>query len=266
MTRTLTTNPFSAPACPQRRGFTIVELLIVVAIIAVLISLILPAASGTLKSARGFRCQLAQRSIAFDFAVFADEQLHGDRGDDEVLGDRHFRLETFLDSQYMVDEFWAWPGQTVVRIPDTRGNDPMRCAEVSGDLTLRSNMPCSMGAVEPPQRVSFGFNIRLHRPEITGPSGPQFSPPVRLTSAVIDADRVPLFWDVDGQAAFDRGVSPMFGGPSLGSTGPLGGDLYWFPAARHQNQLNVAFTDGSVEATSDPLSEAGWRWDYQPVR
>lgn len=249
------------------RAFTLVELLVVFAILTVLISFMLPAAAGTLRAARTFRCQSSQRSIAFDFKVFADERLHGSRGEDAPLGDSLFRLETFQESQYLVDEFWAWPGQSIVRVPDTRGNDPMRCPEVRGELTLRSNSPCSQGAVDPPQRISFGFNMRLHRPEVVQPDGTiNFSTPARLSSSIVDLPGIPLFWDVDGELAATLGVSPTFSAPSLDSAGPLSGDQYWFPALRHAGKSNFAFTDGSVKTSATPLTESGWRWDYQSGR
>ena len=129
------------PIAPiNRRGgsaFTLIELLIVVAIIGVLLTLIFPAVRGTLGAARGFRCQSSQRTIAFDFSVFADDQLRGSRGNDEqVLRPGMFRMETFQNSQYAVNEFWDYGPVPMYRVPDTKGRDPMRCAEIRGPLDL----------------------------------------------------------------------------------------------------------------------------------
>lgn len=237
-------------------AFTLVELLITITIVAMLVSLLLPAVGRTMSAARSFRCQMSQRSVAFDFQVFADKQLHGDRGDDRDLESQNqFRLENFQDSQYGLDEFWAWGDRQTMTLPDSSGRDPMRCPEVKGVITLLRATPCTAGAINPPTLVSFGFNLRLHRP-----NGPQ----VRLTSTIVEQHKLPLLWDVDGRVATDRGVLPVFSAPALVSPGLPAGDLYWFPAMRHAGSANFAFVDGSVASSSRPLSEPGWQWTYAP--
>jgi prepilin-type N-terminal cleavage/methylation domain-containing protein/prepilin-type processing-associated H-X9-DG protein len=254
----------------RRGGFTLVELLVVIAIVAVLASLLLPAASGTVAAARSFRCQASLRSVAFDFSVFADDTLHGDRGDDsEELSAGKFRLATFQDSQYGLDEFWRWDQANEVTLRAGQPGDPLRCAEIAGDVTLRSGTPCTDDAVSPAEHISYTFNMRLHRPEVRGPGGnPVLSLPVPLTSAILDSGngQVPLAWDVDGAAAVRAEMSPVFGAPSLGSSGPLGGDRFWFPGKRHARKLNAAFVDGHVDSSSDPVDGTTWNWAYQPKR
>jgi len=253
----------------QRGAFTLVELLVVIAIVAILASLLLPAASGTLGAARSFRCQASLRSVAFDFSVFADETLHGDRGNDSTLSGGKFRLATFQDSQYGVDEFWRWNQAEEVTLSAGQPGDPLRCAEVKGDVTLRSATPCTEGAVSPPENVSFTFNMRLHQPEVRGPGGqPMLALPVALTSSILDNTNgnVPLAWDVDGAAAAAAETSPVFGAPSLGSAGPMGGNRFWFPSRRHAGKLNAAFLDGHVGSSAKPLDESSWDWAYQPRR
>ena len=253
-------------AC-TRRGFTLLELLISIAIVAVLLAILLPALGYTVRAARGFRCQVSLRSVAFDFSVFADDNLHGERGDDQaVVGRRRFRLETFQESQYGVDEFWRWGSAATHTLPDAEKNDPMRCNEVRGPITLLNNTPCSQGAVSPARYVSYGFNMRLHRAESTGPSGQPMLRPVILSSEIMDHGRVPLAWDVDGLLAEQRGTTPVFSGPSMGSTGPYANDLFWFPGRRHNGAANFAFIDGSVSSSAQPLSEPGWEWSFQPIR
>lgn len=249
------------------RAFTLLELLVVIALISVLVTLLAPALSSTLGSARGFRCQMSLRQIAFDFSLFADEQFHGDRGDDARLGGRRFRLMTFQESLYGLDEYWQG-GESETNILREKAPDPpMRCTEVHGDLTLRRGLSAEQwGAIAPPQSVSFGFNIRLHRPEV-GEYPLPVDEPVRLTNDVMQHGMTPLVWDVDGQEAFhDKNWIPQFTGPSTSELGFYSNEMVWFPGTRHNGTMNVAFIGGQVISTREPLSESTWDWDYQPVR
>ncbi|MCA9304153.1 MAG: prepilin-type N-terminal cleavage/methylation domain-containing protein [Phycisphaerales bacterium] len=240
-------------------------MLVVIAVVATLFGILLPMLSGSIERARMFKCQMSQRTVAFDFQIFADDQLHGDRGEDS--GRSTFRIETFQESQYGVDEFWRWGGdQQTHETPDSNGNDPMRCPSVRDPVTLRNNVACSSGAVGPPQNISFGFNSRLDRAEIVDSHGRPRAVKARLHPSVVQESNVPLLIDVDGQRAFMIGANPIYTAPSLDSFGPYAGDRVWFPGLRHNGQANAAFMDGHVASSSTPDEEAGWRWDYQPIR
>jgi prepilin-type processing-associated H-X9-DG protein len=139
----------------------------------------------------------------------------------------------------------------------------MRCPEVKGIVTLRSNAPCTAGAIGPYQNLSYGFNIRLREAERLLPE--PGSVPVVLTSAIVQPSKVPLVWDVDGAEAAARDAIPLFSGPSLDSPQVFAGDRYWFPGLRHNREANFAFTDGHVGASARPLAEQ-WNWSYSPVR
>jgi prepilin-type N-terminal cleavage/methylation domain-containing protein/prepilin-type processing-associated H-X9-DG protein len=248
-----------------RRGFTLLELLVSISIIATLLALLLPSIGKTIKSARSIRCQVSQKSVAFDFAVFADATMHGDRGNDPAeLGANLFRLATFIESQYGLDEFWTWSG-TTHSLPDLAGNDPMRCPEVRGRVTLTQGTPCTLGAVAPPDNVSYGFNMRLHMAQTTGPGGQVQATQVKLTSRLLEENMVPFAWDIDGAGARQQQVEPLFSAPTLDSQ-IYGNDRHWWPGFRHQGQANFVFLDGSVRSSTRPLDEDGWRWSYQPVR
>lgn len=246
----------------RRCAFTLVEMLVSLAIVAVLLVIALPMLARTMGSARGFRCQVAQRSVAFDFAVFATDEVGPDRGEDAWLKNR-FRLETFQDSQYGIDEFWRWNGDPTYTLPDNANNDPMRCTEVRSPITVTKYLSCASGGVTPAANLSFGFNLRLHRQPVDVDGSPRLDP-VLLTSAVLESGATPLFWDIDGKVAASRGVNPVFTAPSLDDREILGDNHYWFPARRHNGAVNVAFIDGHVAASRDPLSESGWAW--KPTR
>lgn len=248
-----------------RRAFTLVELLVTLAILALLLAIVLPALSSTIRSARGFRCQMSLRSIAFDFSVFADDQLHGDRGSDTQLGSARFRIETFQESQYGLDEFWRWGNVQTYSLPDPANNDPMRCSEIRGPITLRRNTPClSNMAIMPLRNISYGFNLRLQRAERLDSQGLPVAPSVLLTSRIMESPNVPLAWDVDGAEAQARGTTPVFSAPSLDSLGPFANDQFWYPATRHNGATNFAFVGGHVLSSRRPLEESGWLWSFQP--
>lgn len=239
-------------------------MLVVVAIVSALLGILLPSISGAMASARGFRCQMSLRAVGFDFTVFADDTLHGDRGEDD--GRDSFSLETFQESQYGVDEFWRWGDASEVEFPDAKGNNPMRCPSVTAPITLRRDLACSNGAVGPPQSVSFGFNGRLNRAEVIDTRGRPRAQQVRLRPHMLEFAAVPLLIDVDGQRAFSLGARPVYTAPGLDSPAVYAGDRLWYPALRHRGRSNAVFLDGHVSASSAPATETGWNWAYQPVR
>jgi prepilin-type processing-associated H-X9-DG protein/prepilin-type N-terminal cleavage/methylation domain-containing protein len=243
----------------HQRAFTLVEVLLSIGIIGLLLAIALPGLARTMATARSFRCQVAQRSVAFDFNVFASDDMGPDRGDDADLKNR-FRLETFQESQYGIDEFWRYGAASTHDLPDDQNNDPMRCAEVPDAIRLRRDRPCSSGGVTPPSSISFGFNLRLHR-QTVGDGADARSEPVVLSASVLERGNVPLFWDVNGRVAAARGVNPVFTAPALSDvSGPLADGSSWFPGYRHNGAANFAFIDGHVESSSKPLTEPGWIW------
>lgn len=249
-----------------RCGFTLVELLITIAIMGLLIGLVLPVLGQSLRAARSFRCQMSLRSVAFDFAIFGDRELHGDRGDDRMLPGDRFRLETFQESQYGLDEFWRWGDVRQHELPDANNNDPMRCAQVNGFIMLSRDRPCGDSrAISPAKNVSYGFNARLDRPEVRRANGSYHYPPISLTSTVLSEGNVPLAWDIDGQLAVEKGAVPVFSTPSLRNGGAYGNERMWFPSFRHNGAGNYAFIGGHVLSSSTPLAQSSWQWGYQPI-
>lgn len=255
------------------RAFTLVELIITIAIIATLVALLIPAVRGAIGSARGFKCQMSLRSVAFDFSLFANEQLHPNRGDDaldpQMRAAGQFRMETFQNLQYRINEFWDYGNVNSITLPDPEGRDPMRCAAVKGAITLRRNVPCTSGGVGPAENISYGFNIRTHWSERQAQAGRP--PTVLLTARILDTaeapvSEIPLVWDVDGRVAASRGINPIFSGPTLDSQLLFPNEDYWFPGMRHNGNCNTAFLDGHVRSSRDPLKERGWAWGYDAGR
>lgn len=238
------------------------ELLVVIGVVGLLMSILLSTVGGVLGAARSVRCQTTQRDVVLAFQQFASEELNEGRGDDRRLG-RRFRLATFQDAQYDVDEFWAWGSAEEHTLADPTEGDHMRCAEVGGSITLRRNIECMDGAITPSQNMSYGFNRRLHREEYTDSRGRVRTRQAYLTEQVLQARNVPLLWDVNAEVAAAKFIYPGFSAPSLDSHGAYAHERFWHPAARHNGGTNVAFIDGHVEHEKDLLSQSSWNWSYQ---
>lgn len=248
-----------------RRAFTLIELLVTISIIAILLSLLLPGVRSVRSRSRAYACQVNLRSVSFDFNIFADSSLHGSRGND--TDNSKFHLETFQESQYGIDEFWKRPGS--VFSGSVRDLGVMACAEVSGEVTLRSQTPCRSGAVQPARNVSYAFNLQLDRPE-RYVDGFWITRQIWLNDRMLQEprpDQIPLLWDIDGAVAAERQVTPHYSTAPSDPGRPYSDGTVWFPGLRHGGRMQIAALDGSVRDTATPLSDdQGWRWDYAPVR
>jgi prepilin-type N-terminal cleavage/methylation domain-containing protein len=100
-------------------GFTLLELLVVVAIIAVLAGLLLPVVSKAKAKARQIVCTSSQRQLMLAAQLYTLDNLdhwvangYGHPGETSftrtwVAGDSHFFLPGYTNSQYLVDERYA---------------------------------------------------------------------------------------------------------------------------------------------------------------
>lgn len=243
------------------RGFTLGETLIVVAIIALLISLILPAISAVRGQANGLLCASNMRTISMQFQAFADGTGPRGRGDSESLGTTRFRIGDFQESQYGIDEFWDRSAEAEVAL--VAGRDPMICPSNRGELVRRRGAPCGRESIAPDANVSLAFNMRLARAVVTVNGVPRLSPSAAtfVRSDIQNHPLVPLVFDVAGTRAVGTGVEPFYAAPPVQAGDPYAGGRFWFPASRHRGKTNVAFVGGHVLSSAAPAEES-WNWAY----
>lgn len=243
-----------------RRGLTLMELLVVVTIIGALMALLLPTVSTVRARAKGVRCMVNLRTMAFDFRLFADEFSTVPRGDSDRLAGNRFRLEDFVDSQYKVGEFWT--GKQFETQTMSRSKESTMCPAAAAHLQRKAGRPCKGQAVTPLKNVSYAFNARLDR-EAVWFRGRLVMAPVQLTPRILENGNVPIAFDADGTEAARRNRLPYFSAPPGSLTDAYHNGEYWFPALRHRQRLNAAFTGGHVLTTPDPLRESAWNWEHR---
>ncbi len=240
---------------PRRAAFSLLEVLIVIAIIAILIGVLMSAVSASRAAALRLKCVGQMQHGAFQFRMFADDFAVTTRGDSDQLGPGRFYVDDFADSIYRVDEFWDGP--PAPRAPLDAPSELMMCPAGPKQLLRRPGRTAFELAIWPPRNVSLALNRRLWRTGVT----PGIT---QITSRILSHPGVPLLMDVDGAAAVGAGMLPYYIAPAVAPDDDYAAGGYWFPAYRHAGRLNVAFVGGHVASSTEPLAEPGWRWDYYP--
>jgi prepilin-type N-terminal cleavage/methylation domain-containing protein/prepilin-type processing-associated H-X9-DG protein len=245
------------------RAFTLIELLVVAAIIAVLLTLLLPVLSEARGRMKTLKCASSMRSIGLEFQWFVEGDNPGGHGDSSALGPNRFHISDYLDYMYRLDEFWNLPGNST--LPLYAGQEPMMCPAGPGQLTKRAGFPCGRQALRPPGNITLAANMRLHRAQRQLGDQQLLIPAAStyLRSDILQHPYVPLILDVDGERAFQAGVEPFYTAPPLpDDEGPYGTKPYWHPGRRHDDAVNVVFVGGHVLTSRQPAQEP-WDWAYQ---
>ena len=246
----------------SRRAFTLIEMLVVASIVALLLSLLIPALRSVRQTARLLVCSSNMRTITIEFTFFAEGNVP-DRGDSEQLDRKHFWIDDVQESLYRIDEYWDLGEQTTGAL--TRGGSAMLCPAGAGRLVKRRGWPCGNEAVGPAENVTLAFNMRLYRSEVEFRGARVLAPAAstHVRSEILQHPYVPLIMDVDGREAARRGVEPFYMAPPVpGVEGPYSDGRHWMPSRRHGGKINVSFVGGHVLRSDCPGREK-WDWAYQ---
>jgi prepilin-type N-terminal cleavage/methylation domain-containing protein/prepilin-type processing-associated H-X9-DG protein len=244
-------------------AFTLIEMLVVLAILVVVMAILLPALSGARAAAKSLQCSSNMRTMAVEFGLFASGESVDGQGDSEALGGSRFWINDFQDSLYRLDEFWDREEAEVSTISVDDGQ--ALCPAGARRLTKRRGLPCSRKALEPIEDVSLAVNMRLYRAVVDFRGKQVLAPAVstHVSARILNHPYVPLVMDVDGGRAALQGIDPFYIAPPLPETDdPYSDGRYWLPSARHRGRTIVAFVGGHVLSSPQPEEER-WDWAYQ---
>ncbi len=244
----------------SKAAFTLIELLVVVAIIAMLISILVPSLSAARRSAKTVICASNMRQIAIGWAIYAQDNRDmsianrpGRLGDDDVyfVGNGHKYRPRWFVSLGAAVQIFAFDQPSRENIHQSIDNRLLVCPQVS-DWTSERNS-------------SYGYNYQFLGNARLTTAGSQFiNFPVttdRLLAAetVMAADslgtaadyatnqRTPNRRDGSSELTAAGNHAYMLDPPRLTPEGDFCSDgKRSAPDARHANRANFAYTDGHV--------------------
>jgi len=240
----------------QLSGFTLVELLVVVAIVAILAALLLPALAGAKASARSAACRSNLRQLGVALISFTHDN-------------EHYPARAYLDTTISRFITYGWPAYL---LPYVSSNTAVfRCPSTGAEFEWPTNRS-PKGYAFPfnidtgTSRFSYGYNQwgvasasgygLGGAPDSEVPESKVQNPADMIAIGDSDGNGV-----VDGDIAFHRIASA--GGPQ-----PI-----FPPGNRHKAGANIVFCDGHVEWARqskwiERTDEAARRWnnDNRPHR
>ena len=269
--------PFNPAGSRRARAFTLIEILVVISIIALLISLLLPALAAAKEDVNAAICgnNLRQMALALEEYQVA---WSGQRFPYVFNGDMNvwvLPLAPYLTQSQKQSTTTGYQInfaqlESVIICPDTPPMQNLQSANQGFNLVGQIHQPYyfvngGAGTAQWEQnqlhywQSSYGFNAWLYAPNTDSWIGTSTNPPAQYWSNSIASvpTTVPAFGDcfwVDGgpyentnpsladiSYATGQAPIPQTGGPSFS------GDIDRWAMARHGNGINMSFMDGHVE-------------------
>ncbi|MFH1417519.1 MAG: prepilin-type N-terminal cleavage/methylation domain-containing protein [Planctomycetota bacterium] len=245
-------------------GFTILELLVVVSILAVLMSILLTTLSKVHRTANSLVCQTKLRTVTQRFTLFADDYAPTDRGDSKRFGPSLLFLDDFQESLYRVDEFWDLGEPDGKPVLYDKNQQPLMCPTGPSMLSRRGGGGLAY-SVLPYRNVSYAFNMHMARAD-SEEDGTFVLKEVIISTSVMDHPLAPLVFDVDAEKAVSDGRSPFYTAPPPDEDSPWTHQYPWYPSRRHDGRFQAAFVGGHVACSANPAHEPGWEWSFDSAK
>ena len=217
----------------MRRGFTLVELLVVVGVIALLIAILLPSLSHSRQAARATICTGQLKQLSAALLLYANENGN-----------------TFVVSQWSENpgQSLAWDFITTRRDDGTYDVQPGLLWGRSDRADYAQQCPEYVGSSNAPGETFSGFNYNTSY--LGGGRGEANPAPARLPH-VKSPDATVAF----GDGEYRNGANKFMRAPlnvGIDGTAPRDGMITYRAAGtqgfRHAGQTNAAFVDGHVES------------------
>src|SRR5687767_13854917 len=249
------------PTASSPRGFSLVELLVAIGIIALLIGLLLPVAGAVRRSARAAGCLANLQQWGHAFQMY----LNGNNGRSFVWGEMPARADDGNNPLMwweLLQPYEAELGQSLLcgEATEPANMTPRNAFEAWGPERYWDTPTKIRG----PYVGSYGFNSWLYHPERAKDGSPPPKGQIRLPAK--ESSRLPVIFDCArewiGPESTDK--------PYLYRQGPAGekkvGMMWWAAMERHKDGINVLFLDGHAERVPVPeLWKLKWSETFEPT-